>query len=424
MSGDREPDQIGQYKILRELGAGGMGTVFLGEHILLGRRAAIKTLQPSLSSRREIVERFFNEARAISSISDPGVVQIFDFGYHVDGTAYIVMEYLEGESLAARVDRLGRLTAIEAFRLARQIATSLGAAHVRGIIHRELKPGNVFVTRDAEAQGGERTKIVDFGICKLVGPTDAIITQTGTMLGTPVYMSPEHCRGTGQVDHRSDIYSVGCALFHMLVGRPPFQCDSVGDYIASHLREQPPAPSSLVPELPAAVDHLVLRSLAKSADERQQTMAELTQAIDDVIADLSEAAREVVPASVAQDTALGERVRSASDGERVGGDGPRSHPWFIDSQAPIPAASADDDEWLAPARRFSLGKWLAFALALLSGLAGGIVITGMVLEAKLPGSVPPPPAIVTIEEPAPSARVVARDDAPPAQVAEAADTDE
>src|SRR4051812_11356091 len=174
-----------------------MGHVFLGEHTLLGRRAAIKTLLPSLSVNREIAERFFNEARATSSISDPGVVQIFDFGYHVDGTAYIVMEFLEGESLSSRLDRLGKLPLVDALRITRQIAGSLAAAHARSIVHRDLKPGNVFMIRDAEAQGGERTKILDFGICKLGDDADGNSTQTGVMLGTPVYMSPEQCRGAG-----------------------------------------------------------------------------------------------------------------------------------------------------------------------------------------------------------------------------------
>jgi serine/threonine-protein kinase len=189
---------IGQYKILRTLGSGGMGTVYLGEHLLLGRRAAIKTLPPSLSSQREIVDRFFNEARAISAIADPGVVQIFDFGYHVDGTAYIVMEYLEGESLSARLDRLVTLPLAEALRITRQIATSLGAAHARGIIHRDLKPDNVFLIRDREAQGGERTKLLDVGIAQLQ-PTVLVGTQLG------VYTSPEQRRGDSTIDLRSDI---------------------------------------------------------------------------------------------------------------------------------------------------------------------------------------------------------------------------
>src|SRR5882757_1621433 len=134
------PSHIGQYRILRKIGAGGMGLVYLGEHTLLGRRAAIKTLLPAMSSNPEIVERFFNEARATSAIRDPGVIQIFDFGYHVDGTAYIVMELLEGEALAARILRLGKLALGDSLRIARQIAGSLAAAHARHIIHRDLKP--------------------------------------------------------------------------------------------------------------------------------------------------------------------------------------------------------------------------------------------------------------------------------------------
>src|SRR5687767_2471525 len=136
-----------------------MGLVFLGEHTLLGRRAAIKTLLPVVAANREIVERFFNEARATSAISDPGVIQVFDFGYHVDGTAYIVMELLEGEALSARIERLGKLPVADALRIARQIAASLAAAPARDVVHRDLKPDNIFLVRDLEAQNGDRTKI-------------------------------------------------------------------------------------------------------------------------------------------------------------------------------------------------------------------------------------------------------------------------
>ncbi len=278
---------IGQYRIVRQIGAGGMGAVYLGEHILLGRRAAIKTLLPTLSANREIVERFFNEARATSGISDAGVVQVFDFGYHVDGTAYIVMELLEGEGLSARIDRLGQLPISEGLRIARQAAGSLSAAHERGIVHRDLKPENIFLIRDVEAQGHERTKILDFGICKL-GLEKVRITASGTMLGTPVYMSPEQCRGNSdEVDHRSDIYALGCVLFHMLTGRAPFEHDAPGDFIVSHMREQPPTPSALVPALPPMVDELLLRCLAKSPDDRFQSMGELANAIEHVLGHIS-----------------------------------------------------------------------------------------------------------------------------------------
>jgi serine/threonine protein kinase len=275
---------IGQYRIVRKLGAGGMGTVFLGEHILLKRRAAIKTLLPALSAHPEIVERFFTEARATSAISDPGVVQIFDFGYHVDGTAYIVMELLEGESLAARIERLGRLRPSDALRIARQVASSLAAAHDTGIVHRDLKPENIFLVSDLEAQAGERTKVLDFGICKLGEDTAA---SEDAMIGTPVYMAPEQCRGIANADARSDIYALGCVLFDMLAGRPPFEEETAAEFIAAHMSEEPPVPSTLVPELPAIIDPLIARCLAKSPEDRFQTMGDLIAAIEHVAARLS-----------------------------------------------------------------------------------------------------------------------------------------
>jgi serine/threonine protein kinase len=280
---------IGQYRILRKIGAGGMGTVYLGEHILLGRKAAIKTLLPSLSVHPEIVERFFTEARATSAITDHGVVQIFDFGYHVDGTAYIVMELLEGESLQTRIDRLGKLAASEALRIARQVSGSLVAAHACEIIHRDLKPENIYLIADGEAQGGERTKILDFGICKLGTESgDASLTQSGTTMGTPVYMSPEQCRGAGKVDPRSDVYALGCVLFHMVAGRPPFEREGAGEFIVAHLQEEPPAPSTFVDGgLPELVDGLILRCLEKSPDDRFQTMTELQHALEYVLARIS-----------------------------------------------------------------------------------------------------------------------------------------
>jgi serine/threonine-protein kinase len=270
-----------------------MGTVYLGEHILLGRLAAIKTLLPALSVQHEIVERFFKEARATSAISDPGVVQVFDFGYHVDGTAYIVMELLEGEALSARIQRLGRLSTDEALRIARQVAGALAAAHERGVVHRDLKPENVFLVRDPEAQGGERAKILDFGVCK-VGVDDVSLTLSGTTLGTPVYMSPEQCRGAGRVDHRSDIYALGCVLFHMLVGHPPFQAEGAGELIVAHLQQEPTLPSSFVPALSAPLDALVVRCLQKDAGDRFQSMAQFQDAIERVVAASSAPALEVI----------------------------------------------------------------------------------------------------------------------------------
>src|SRR5262250_2908278 len=178
-----EGTQIGAYRMLRQIGQGGMGSVWLAEHIALGRRAALKMLHPEFSNRPDIVTRFFNEARAATAIADPGIVQIFDFGQHVDGTAYIAMEMLEGEPLDQRLRRLVRLRIDDALRIMRQIASTLGVAHARGIVHRDLKPENVFLVHDPEVIGGERAKILDFGIAKLTGDSSAQ-TNTSTVLGT------------------------------------------------------------------------------------------------------------------------------------------------------------------------------------------------------------------------------------------------
>ena len=261
-----------------------MGAVYLGQHQLLGRHAAIKVLLPELSARPDIVNRFFNEARAVTSISDPGIVQVFDFGYHTDGSAFIVMEYLEGEPLDRRLARLGKLPAYDALLLCRQIASSLAAAHAQNIIHRDLKPENIYLVHDGEVASGERSKILDFGIAKLSDDNPGKIkTNTGALMGTPIYMSPEQCRGLATLDHRSDIYSLGCVVFHLLTGRPPFEGEGMGDIIAAHIREPALAPSSRAPEIAPGIDALVLRCLAKSPDERFQTMHELAAAIGQIL---------------------------------------------------------------------------------------------------------------------------------------------
>jgi serine/threonine-protein kinase len=271
---------IGSYRVLRKLGEGGMGAVYLAEHSLLGRKAAVKVLQPELSRNQDIVQRFFNEARAATAIADPGIVQIFDFGYHADGSAYIVMEFLEGEPLDGRVKRLGRLAPVDALRILRQVASSLASAHARGIVHRDLKPENIFLVADREVAYGERPKLLDFGIAKLTHDTDSKVkTATAAIMGTPMYMSPEQCRGAGYVDHRSDLYSLGCVLYHLLVGRPPFDGEGVGDIIACHLREPAPAPSASVPGIPPEVDALTTRLMAKAPDQRFASATELAEAI-------------------------------------------------------------------------------------------------------------------------------------------------
>ena len=273
--------QIGGYRVIRQIGEGGMGTVWIAEHAMLGRRAAIKILHPSYSTRQDIVTRFFNEARAATAISDPGIIQIFDFGFHTDGSAYIVMELLDGEPLDRRLQRLGALPVGDALRICRQVASAVGAAHARGIIHRDLKPENVFVVRDPEVPGGERAKVLDFGIAKLAGDLGAQQkTSTSAVMGTPLYMSPEQCRGAGRVDQRSDVYSLGCVLFALVTGHAPFTAEGTGELIMQHMIEPPPRPSTRSLGVPPEVDDLILRCLAKDPAERFASGTELAMAID------------------------------------------------------------------------------------------------------------------------------------------------
>jgi serine/threonine-protein kinase len=274
---------IGAYRVVQPLGQGGMGTVYLGEHALLGRRAAIKVLLPALSANEELVARFFNEARAVTLISDPGIVQIFDFGHHTDGSAFIVMELLEGEPMDARLRRAGRFGMIECLRLARLICTSLEAAHAKRIIHRDLKPENIFIVPDPAVPGGERAKILDFGIAKLSEDEPGRLqTRTDAVMGTPMFMSPEQCRGGGAIDHRSDVYAMGCVMFTMLTCRPPFDGMGAGELIAAHLREPPPLLSSRIPDVPGVIEEILQCCLRKSPDERFRSMAELARALGSV----------------------------------------------------------------------------------------------------------------------------------------------
>ncbi len=274
---------LGSYKVVDKLGAGGMGIVYLAEHPLLGKKAAVKLLLPQFSNNKELVDRFFNEARAATLVKHSGIVDVFDFGYTEDGSAYIVMEFLEGESLTDRISR-GTSTEDEVIRICRQVARGLAAAHDAGIIHRDLKPDNIFLVPDSEVMGGERVKVLDFGIAKLSGHQKLgdSKTQTGQMMGSPLYMAPEQCRGAGEADARADIYSLGCIMYEMVCGRPVFDGTGVGEVIAKQIYEEPEPPRSIRADASEAIEAIILKTLAKEPDERFATMAELIDSLDAV----------------------------------------------------------------------------------------------------------------------------------------------
>lgn len=276
---------IGSYRIVRPIGEGGMGAVFEAIHGEIGRHAAIKVLHPQYANDAAVAQRFLNEARAVNLIDHAGVVEIYDLGRLTDGTTYIVMEFLRGESLTSRLERRGgRLSLAEAVHLVRQIASALTAAHEVGIVHRDLKPDNVMVVTDPGHISGERAKILDFGIAKLGATSDSPqdldpraahrLTRTGAVMGTALYMAPEQCIGSGKIDGRADVYSLGIMLFQFLAGRTPFLAEGLGAIMAMHIYESPPALSEMIHDIPSEISALVARLLAKTPADRP-TMEEL-----------------------------------------------------------------------------------------------------------------------------------------------------
>jgi serine/threonine-protein kinase len=276
---------VGNYQIKAKLGEGGMGAVYLGEHPLIGKRVAVKVLLEELSSKEDIVQRFFNEAKAVNDIGHQNIVDIVDFGKMKGGDAgadivYFIMEFLDGESLAARLRRTG-LSFKETIHVMQQCCSALAASHAKGIVHRDLKPENLYLC----PRGNDKNfvKILDFGIAKLTGdtPGQSHKTRTGLVIGTPTYMSPEQCEGKGHIDHRSDVYSLGVVMYELLTGRVPFPGDGFGEILVAHLTRNPDPPRSLNPDISPELEAIVLHAIEKDKNRRFQSMAEFEAAVAD-----------------------------------------------------------------------------------------------------------------------------------------------
>ena len=278
---------LGAYTIVRPIGAGGMGVVYLARHRHIGRDAAIKVLLPELTKNEDIIARFLTEARATAAIRHPGIVEILDCDIDSTGRAYIVMEYLRGESVANCLARARRaLSALPTVvSVGSQVANALSAAHERGIVHRDLKPDNLFLSTDGAARTPITIKILDFGIAKLVSSNtdNTHKTRTGSMLGTPAYMSPEQARDASSIDDRADVYALGCILFELVAGRPPFVRPGAGEVMIAHVIEPPPRLSSLVPDVDPRLESLVSQMLEKDPAARPQTMDEVQSRLEALV---------------------------------------------------------------------------------------------------------------------------------------------
>lgn len=271
-------DQLGRYRVVRMTGKGGMGAVYEAVDEVLGRRVALKLLHPRYTADDLMLRRFFNEARAANLADHPGIVQITEAVHLPGGPAYLVMEFLAGITLSMLL-RQGPLDEARTRALGAQVAAALAAVHVHGIIHRDLKPSNVMLVPDTAMPDGTRVKVVDFGIARL-SPSGDGLTATGVILGTALYMAPEQCQASKQVDTRADVYALGALLFHALAGRPPFIGHNDVVIATQHLCTPPPPLRHLAPQVSESLAQLIERMLAKDPEQRPG-MVEVRQLLEE-----------------------------------------------------------------------------------------------------------------------------------------------
>lgn len=268
-------EQIGGYKLLEVLGGGAMGSVYRARQLSLDRDVAIKVLAPDLAEDPAYVERFLREAKAVARLNHSNIISGIDVG-DADGVKYFVMEYVDGSTVAALLRRGGAMDEERSLLVAQQMARALDHAYKNGLVHRDLKPENILITRDGIA------KLCDLGLAKLEDHASAT-GETVHRMGTPDYISPEQARGEPDVDIRSDLYSLGATLYHMLLGVPPFSGPTAAAVMAKHLTEQVRAPRQVDPTISALGEVILLRLLQKRREDRYQTPAELLQKLDEAI---------------------------------------------------------------------------------------------------------------------------------------------
>jgi serine/threonine-protein kinase len=403
-----------RYRILRKLGEGGMGAVYLAEHVVIEKKFALKVLAPELARRSDLVARFLQEARSASRIGHENVIDIMDFGQSPEGLVYIAMEFLDGKDLGEMVRAKGAMEWVQARSIVLQICRALRAAHDKGIVHRDMKPENIFlIQREGQPHF---VKILDFGIAKVMGldPNGPRLTRTGMIFGTPEYMAPEQAEGK-DTDHRADIYAVGCILYHLITGQTPFVAESFMTMLTKHLMEEPVPPSARRPDLAITpeMDALVLKALEKDRDKRWQSMDELFEAVSTC------AALEAAP---------GSRPSNGQTVEMGGAHAPvavrvvRPQETARVSPRAVDAALAGSE---APSERSSAGRSKTVALVAAGIVLGGVVAAWLALShgkgttpvaapaAVAPvapaAAVPPPvapvaaPAAVLAPEPPPAA---------------------
>lgn len=357
----------GKYRLDERISEGGMGAVYKATHVMMDKTLAVKVLHAKLVHDEKLVARFSREARAASRINHPHAISVFDFGEDEQGAVFLVMEYLRGRTLKDVIRHEGPLEIGRAVEIAKQICDALEAAHGEGVIHRDLKSDNIML--EEVSRGGDWVKVLDFGIAKIQEPDnpDPELTAPNLIIGTPQYMSPEQCSQTTTLDQRSDIYSLGVILFEMLAGQVPFLADSPTEVMLKHLQEPPPALSQKRNDISPALEQVVLKALAKSADERFQTVGQL----DEALSELSTTNSEKVVTQLPNDNQSTRRIVIATGENQAVTSNQPDEATLVRAQRPVarPQAGGTDSE----ATQTSFNPWqIAFASLLVLLLGFGV----------------------------------------------------
>ncbi len=350
--------RIGNYELLAKLGQGGMARLYRARHLFDGRLAAIKVLHRQLAHDESFRKRLLNEARAIASLDDPSVVKLYDCGQTSNGHFFLVMEYIEGETLGQHLSNVLELPVLDAIAIAKQVASALSAVHAVGITHRDLTPHNVMLVKES---GSVQAKLLDFGLARsrsLVG-FERNLTRPGTAVGTPSYMSPEQCAGYGEIDHRADIYGLGVLLYRMLTGRAPFTGNEPSEIIVQHLRNQPTSPRRFRPAISKQLEAIVMRCLAKKPVDRFQSVSTVREALSWEMSSFAEGER-----SSEEITRISTQVAT-----RVFERGSKPVPEEASARALEPAASPVSKRNGATVKKLSSGEHKAASAFSKQGLA-------------------------------------------------------
>jgi tRNA A-37 threonylcarbamoyl transferase component Bud32 len=381
----------GRYQVVRLLGSGGMGAVYEGRHVVVGKRVAIKFLHAEFAANEEVLKRFYREAQAAAAIGHKSIIDIMDVGVSPESEPYLVMEYLEGEDLDGMLLRTGALSVEAACGILEPALLALEAAHAKGIVHRDLKPANIFLVRN---EGSAPTvKLIDFGISKFTGGNkESRLTRTGSLLGTPAYMSPEQARGVGEVDRRADVYSMGVILYQMLTGALPFEGENYNTLLINVLTTEARTPREINPSIPADAEAVILKQLRKDPAERSQSAREMLEELKELSA-FAERASGM--------SFLGTKIRKGF----AGGD--------LGSVVAAPGSSSSASRVLSEmAHKGTPGGWSGTATgkgppkAIVIGLsAAALVVAGIVVFVLTRGEPAPviAPALVPVAAPQPVA---------------------